>query len=77
MSTEYLMRPGDRFEAIECGCAFIVESGPISAALASQPPRCCCGHAMHRVGSSYTREAKLPPEKAAADRLAQRLEGSI
>jgi|GEM_PF-5046929 hypothetical protein len=46
MNEDYVMRPGDRFVAQECGCAMTVISGPNEAMMAIQAPRCCCGHEM-------------------------------
>ena len=46
MNERFLMRPGDTFVAEECGCSFTVASGPSDENMASQAPRCCCGHEM-------------------------------
>ena len=48
MKEDVLMEPGDRFVAHECGCSFSVTSGPNDESMAQQPPRCCCGHEMHK-----------------------------
>ena len=46
----FIMRPGDTFVAKECGCSFTVESGPNDEHMATQAPRCCCGHEMVKQG---------------------------
>lgn len=47
---QIIMRPGDRFVAHECGCAFTVDTGPRDESMATEAPRCCCGHAMVKTG---------------------------
>jgi hypothetical protein len=49
MNEDYTMRPGDTFVAQECGCAFVVQSGPQNLEMVQQAPRCCCGHEMIKV----------------------------
>jgi len=49
MNEKYIMRPGDTFVAQECGCAFVVQSGPDDPSMVQQAPRCCCGHKMVKV----------------------------
>jgi hypothetical protein len=46
MNEDYVMRPGDTFVARECGCSMTVNTGPGDSSMATQPPRCCCGHSM-------------------------------
>lgn len=46
MKEQYVMRPGDRFVANECGCAFTVTAGPRDDKMVRQAPVCCCGHEM-------------------------------
>ena len=48
MNERFVMRPGDTFVAEECGCSFTVESGPSDESMATQAPRCCCGHEMRK-----------------------------
>ena len=48
MNKQFIMRPGDRFAAEECGCRFTVESGPTNEKMVRQAPVCCCGHAMKK-----------------------------
>lgn len=48
MNEQFIMRPGDKFIAEECGCSFTVTSGPTEESMASEAPRCCCGHPMHK-----------------------------
>ena len=50
MNEQNIMRPGDTFVAEECGCSFTVTSGPRDEKMASQAPRCCCGHEMKKQG---------------------------
>lgn len=49
MDERYIMRPGDTFVAQECGCSFVVQTGPTDPNIAQQAPRCCCGHEMIKV----------------------------
>jgi hypothetical protein len=49
MNEDYIMRPGDTFVARECGCTFVVQSGPQDPEMAQQAPRCCCGHELVKV----------------------------
>jgi hypothetical protein len=51
MNEQFLMRPGDTFVCDECGCSFMVESGPKDTSMAMQAPQCCCGHQMHKQDS--------------------------
>ena len=46
MNEQYTMRPGDTFAAKECGCSFMVETGPSNESMVKQAPQCCCGHSM-------------------------------
>ena len=52
MNDEYLMRPGDRFVARECGCAITVDTGPVDVNEVKQSPKCCCGHDMVKEGNA-------------------------
>lgn len=54
MNEQYVMRPGDTFVAAECGCSFTVTSGPRDETMASQAPRCCCGHEMKKQGGEVS-----------------------
>lgn len=49
MNEKYIMRPGDTFVAQECGCSFVVQTGPDDLDMVQQAPRCCCGHEMVKV----------------------------
>jgi len=49
MNEEYIMRPGDTFVAQECGCSFVVQTGPDDPSQVKQAPRCCCGHEMVKI----------------------------
>jgi len=48
MNEDFVMRPGDRFMARECGCAMNVIMGPADIMMATMAPRCCCGHEMEK-----------------------------
>ena len=48
MNDEQVMRPGDRFVAEECGCAFTVQSGPLDETMVKQATQCCCGPQMKK-----------------------------
>lgn len=52
MNDAFVMRPGDRFVARDCGCAFVVDSGPKDITAVRQAPRCCCGHSMVKEGNT-------------------------
>ncbi len=51
MNDDYVMRPGDKFVASECGCSVTVITGPSDPSMAVQAPRCCCGHDMVKSNS--------------------------
>ena len=51
MNEQFIMHPGDTFVAEDCGCSFTVVSGPDDDSMATEAPRCCCGHPMHKQGS--------------------------
>nr|CAA9254753.1 hypothetical protein AVDCRST_MAG63-2091 [uncultured Armatimonadetes bacterium] len=57
MNEPFIMRPGDTFVARECGCAFTVTSGPSSDDMATQAPRCCCGHEMKKQGAEQNNQS--------------------
>jgi hypothetical protein len=60
MNEQYIMRPGDTFRAQECGCSFTVTSGPRDENMATQAPRCCCGHEMVKQGAGVSAGAATP-----------------
>ena len=57
MNEQYVMRPGDTFVAEECGCSFTVQSGPSDESMATQAPRCCCGHEMKKQGAEQDNQS--------------------